>query len=82
MDLSNMITNQSAAWSWAMGWVDSAKLGNHAPVKILNKTAQQIKDKFCTNGLWAPGADVLYLKLCEAAEMAQSEYENAQPGIE
>ena len=75
-------TKAGAAWDWAMGWVDDARLGRHVGVRRIHEAAANYKSRFCTDGLWAPGADLAYDMLREAAEMAQAEYEAAQPGME
>lgn len=76
------INNPKIAWKWAMEWVEEAKTGNHYPVKHIIEAAKKIKDRFCTDGLWSPGSELVYNYLREAADMAQSEYEDAQPGME
>lgn len=69
------INKPSLAWAWAMQWVEESKNGRHTPIKRIHEAAKNIKDTYCTDGLWSPGADVVYLMLREAADMAQSEYE-------
>lgn len=76
------INNPTMAWQWAMEWVNESKNGTHAPVKMIHDAAEKIKDRFCTNGLWAPGAETVYLMLLESADMAQAEYEDSQPSWE
>ena len=62
MTITEMIINRKA-WDWAMEWVE---YGNK---KIIEETASEIKDEYCTNGLWNPDAEIAYLMLTEAAEM-------------
>ena len=82
MNIYEMIRNQELLWAWAMGWVEEAKTGKHSGVKTIHNLANQIKNEFYTNGIWNEDAHLAYDKLREAADIAQDEYENAQPGIE
>lgn len=76
------IQQPSKAWSWAMGWVEQAKQGSHHPVKTIRDAATMFRGRWCTDGLWSPGAELVYDMLREAQDMAQDEYEKAQPAIE
>jgi len=76
------IKDPKTAWEWAMGWVEEAKSGSHSPVRRIHEAASNFKDRFWTNGLWRAGAEVVYDYLREAADMAQANYEDAQPGME
>jgi hypothetical protein len=75
-------TRPGQAWDWAMGWVNEAGQGMHTGVQRIHEAAVAYKDRFCTDGLWVPGTDIAYDMLREAADMAQAEYEAAQPGME
>lgn len=76
------IQKPSRAWAWAMGWVEQAKCGSHHPVKEIRNTATMFRERWCTDGLWCPGAELVYDMLREAEGMAQDEYEQAQPAME
>lgn len=76
------IKDPKTAWEWAMGWVEEARNGSHTPVRWIHEAADAFKDRFCTDGFWCAGAEVVYDYLREAADMAQANYEDAQPGME
>lgn len=68
MTLQQLLQNKSAAWTFAMGWADEGAAG----ARFLRKEAAKIKAEFCTDGLWNPDAEIVYLYFMEAAEMAAS----------
>lgn len=82
MYLENMVSDPAITREWAEGWINAAANGLHRPVKTIQETAMKIKKRFCTNGLWAPGAKEIYNYLMDSAEIAQSAYEDAQPSME
>ena len=76
------IQKPGKAWDWGMSWVEYSKTGTHQGVKTIHDAAKSIKDRYSTDGLWSPGAKLVYDMLTEAADMAQDEYESAQPTID
>jgi hypothetical protein len=66
MTIQELIRDKAAAWRYATDWADQGRYG----AKELRKVAAQIKAEYHTNGLWNPDAEIVYLYLIEAAEMA------------
>ena len=82
MTVDEMIKDNTKAWEWAMGWVESCKTGTHTGVRRIHELATWVKGRYHTNGLWNPDAQPVYDILIEAAGLAQEAYEDAQPSME
>lgn len=61
----NQMIMEKKCWDWAMGWKDD-KPG--ARIHI-NGLMIMIKDKYCTDGLWNPDAELQYQMLEEALKV-------------
>lgn len=82
MNTETLITDSYELLKWITGWHEEAALGNHNGVRQIHRLAANIKEKYCTNGLWNPDAEIAYEILRTAADNAQQAYEDCQDGIE
>jgi len=80
MVLSDFLSREQLDF-WLSGWVAEAGQGHHWAVKNIHKIASTFKERYCTNGLWSPGAEAAYNRLLEGADEAQQAYEDACPGM-
>jgi hypothetical protein len=67
MAFGDLIRDKTAAWKYAMDWADQGSVG----ARQLRRDAAQIKAEYCTDGLWNPDAQIVYLYLIEAMGMAE-----------
>ena len=75
--------NPNEASMWAMGWIEDVKTrSSHTGVRRIHEAAAKLRERFCCNGMWAPGAENVYNMLRESADIAQIEYEELMPGME
>ncbi len=66
--ISDWPNNTESARKWADGWVKNAEeTGNIFPAQCINKCAKAFKKRFCTNGIWVPGAEAVFEMLQDKA---------------
>ena len=68
---------------WCDEWIEDIRINEtHRGVNAIMAAAILFRDRFYTDGFWAPGTEAIYIIFCLYANKAQQEYEECQPGME